>query len=274
MATCPNCGNEVPKKNKKCPKCKNIIPKELKDNIDKFPSIINNPKKITKEEILDEKKLDLKPIPLKVKPVKSVKKKKKVKKTTSKNNSSHLKNNIDKLKIKSTLKIIAVILLFIINIILIYNIVSTTDNTKKNNEKNNIPTKILKSNSVIGTWKTSNDGLFVFDDNSTFYWYDSYKNLSNNYYGGTYNYKKGVEALEEMGYTLEEFKNTFGENINLDHVYSMNILPTISYKGGIDISTRDLKENESWWFILIIKNDKTALGYNKTLDIRYNLIEN
>jgi len=32
-----------------------------------------------------------------------------------------------------------------------------------------------------------------------------------------------------------------------------------------------IKENTKWWFILIVKDDNTAIGYNKTLDKRYDL---
>ena len=41
-----------------------------------------------------------------------------------------------------------------------------------------------------------------------------------------------------------------------------------------DKDERDIKENESWWYILIVKDEQTAIAYNKTLDLRYSLIKN
>lgn len=266
MAICSNCGKEVTPKNRKCPFCHHKLPK---DSIGPLPSVINNPEKITDTEPLAEKKLKIKTIPLKVKPTKAPKTPKKEQTPKKKTQS-----NLDSIKYKSTIKIIVVLILLVLNIFLIVNIVTK-------NEKN--PVKISNTNTkqpnkattnVLGTWKTANDGLFVFNDDYNFYWYDSYKEQDNNYYAGSYNYKSGKEALEEMGYTEEEFKNTFGEDIEINNVYSMNLLPTIAYKGYQDTSSKDLKENESWWFILIVKKDKTAIGYNKTLDLRYNLIQN
>ena len=76
-----------------------------------------------------------------------------------------------------------------------------------------------------------------------------------------------------MGYTEKEFTIEFGENINLDNIYSINLKPTTVIMSGIDISTVELNKNESWWFILIIKDDGNAYAYNKTLDLKYNLIK-
>ncbi|MDE5888918.1 MAG: hypothetical protein K2H20_02745, partial [Bacilli bacterium] len=81
----------------------------------------------------------------------------------------------------------------------------------------------------------------------------------------------GEEALKDMGYTEDEIKLNFGENTKIENIYSLNLFPTTSQKGGIDTTSKDLNEGESWWFLLIIKDDNTALGYNKTLDLRYNL---
>ena len=39
------------------------------------------------------------------------------------------------------------------------------------------------------------------------------------------------------------------------------------------MTEEDLTKNETWWYILMIRNDGTAIAYNKTLDIHYNLIK-
>lgn len=211
------------------------------------------------------KDFEVNQIPLKVKPVKSPKKIKEQKK-------SDLDKKYIKLKIYSTLKIIAVIILLIINTYLIVSIALKIDENNKSSLKAPKETnKHLLSSSEIGNWKTSNNGLFIFGENSSFFWYDSYEHLSSNYYQGTYNYKKGNEALEEMGYTEEEFFNTFTDTTNIDNVYSINISPLYSYRGGIDKTSTNLSENEEWWYIIIIKDNGTAVAYNKTLDIHYNL---
>lgn len=230
-----------------------FIIKNKKNKNNNNSSLKKDPKKITETEQLTEKKLNIKTIPLKIKPIKS----------------PHTINDTN-LKNKSTIKIIAVFALFIINFILIINLVSIPEEP---NISYSTKKKEVTSN-VLGSWTTPNESLFVFNDDYSFYWYESYKDQNNNYYAGTYNYKQGSDALTEMGYTTEEFTKTFGEDIKIDNVYSLNIFPTISYKGNKDTSTKDLKENESWWFIIIKKDNNTAIAYNKTLDIRYELTLN
>ncbi len=195
-------------------------------------------------------------IPLKVKPVKSPPKIK--------------KQNI---KVSSTIKAILVTIILIINFTLIIHISHEIDESNKRlpTVTSVIKEKIPASTNVLGSWQTSLEGLFSFQDDYTFYWYDSYKYPNDNYYGGTYTYKQGLEALEEMGYNEEEFNTTFKEGYSVDKVYSLKLKPTVFVQGGQDLSSKSIKENELWWYILIIRNDNTAIAYNQTLDLRYSL---
>ena len=52
------------------------------------------------------------------------------------------------------------------------------------------------------------------------------------------------------------------------------MIPTTVIKANTNVTLHELKENETWWFILMVKNDGTAIAYNKTLDLRYNLVQN
>ena len=274
---CPKCNLKISKKEKKCPFCETKI-KDIKDNIEKLPEIIDEPNKITSAESLETKvKLKINKIPLKVKPITSPKPEKKVKKKELTKTKSQLKKEKEekekRLKFYSNLKIVLVILLLIINILLIAKTVIDLETEPVKEKTPSIPIKHAKS-TIIGTWRSSTNGLFVFQDNELFFWYDSYKDQQDNYYSGTYNYKIGKEALIEMGYTEDEFKKTFGEEVSIDNVYSMNMIPNISVQKGMNNTEKDIKENESWWYILIIKDEKTAVAYNKTLDLRYNLIKN
>lgn len=227
-----------------------------------------NDKKQDSEIFIDQ-------IPLKVKKVTAPKKVDKPKK--KKNNKIELPVlKEDKLSIQflSTIKVFSVVVLLIISIILIVNIVVEIDKNKESTiipetEKNQV-----ENNSILGNWITENNSLFSFFDNGEFYWYDSVDDLTNNYYSGTYTYKKGLEALGEMGYTEEEVKVTFGDEINIDNIYSIVMQPTTLIKAKKDLSENEIKERETWWFLIIKKSDTEALGYNKTLDIRYNLSSN
>ena len=96
----------------------------------KIPTIINNPEKITDTENLSNKKINIKSIPLKVKPIKS---------------PLSLKKGTN-LKSKSTIKIILVICLLLINIFLLVNVISNQDNSNITIE--------LKCNSV--SWFAEN----------------------------------------------------------------------------------------------------------------------
>ena len=48
------------------------------------------------------------------------------------------------------------------------------------------------------------------------------QNLNDNYYKGKYNYKTGTDALTEMGFTTDEFKKEYGQDIKLENIYSIN----------------------------------------------------
>lgn len=212
-----------------------------------------------------ETNLKVNQIPLKIKPVKSPKKNKKKSKQKSSKET--------KLKIFSSIKIIFVIILLIVNTFLIINIAIKIDTNKSvpTNIQNEISNKVPENSSVLGSWMTTKESLFSFKDDYTFYWYDSYYHKEDNYYSGTYSYKNGEAALNEMGYSIEEAKLNFGDNIKIENIYSINMIPIISYKAGLDTTKKDITTDEEWWFILVIKNDKTAIAYNKTLDLRYSL---
>lgn len=262
MRRCPKCNLRVADSAKKCPYCKVSLPKAIKDQIEKQPDIIKTPNKITNTESLEKtREIKIKSIPLKVKPVKAPKQPEPPKK----------EKNLQ-VKVLSSIKIVLVLLLLVINIVLIIKIVSDKEEQTLTPEKTS-SVEHTTTNS-LGSWRSSNNGLFTFEDNNNFFWYEYYDDLKNNYYSGTYNYKQGLDALEEMGYTEEEFNLTFGEDIKIENVYSMNLLPTYSFKAGSDMTKEELSENEIWWYILMIRNDGTAIAYNKTLDLRYNLVKN
>lgn len=247
MAKCPNCEKDIPDTVQKCPYChSNIL------------ATSSNRKFVVHQ------------IPLKVK--KAIKNN--TKKSTLKDSKIELpilKEDKIPLEFLSTIKIVSTIILLCITIALIINISIELKNNKATVSETN--TSIVKTtNSELGTWKTENNSLFVFDDDNVFYWYDSYLNSEDNYYAGIYTYSQGEQALTDMGYTTEEFYQTFGEEIELDEVYSILLQPSTVIKDKEDTSSKDLSENETWWFILIKTSDKEAIGYNKTLDIRYNLI--
>ena len=194
---------------------------------------------------------------------------------------SKLKRNIPesvrkKQKIRESLNLLFNSLLVIIFFLTVAIIIVTTIRqitfTPEETNKS-IKQEVELSNNIIGSWQSSNKGLFTFDEKGTFYWYNSYENIKDNYYKGTYSYKTGQKALNEMGYTEKEFTIEFGENIKLDNIYSINLKPTTVIMSGIDISTIELNKNETWWFILIVKDDGNAYAYNKTLDLKYNLIK-
>ena len=188
--------------------------------------------------------------------------------------------NILPKKVKKTKKTAMQILKSITSIIsvLVFVLILTTlslsivDNLKPN-QKEKPQEEIKLTTNIIGSWQSSTNGLFVFNEDNTFEWYNSHNNLEDNYYKGNYNYKTGIEAIKEMGFTEEEFKKEYGEEIKLENVYSINLTPTLVQKNKIDVTTVEIDENKSWWYILIIKEDYTANGYNKTLDIKYNLIK-
>ena len=266
MRKCPNCNLSIPKNSKKCEYCNTKISKEPKDYISKSPTIIETPNRIKESESLENtEEIKVNPIPLKVKPVTPPKK-------VRVNDINHPEKEIDKDYLKISFKLSFIVILVVLNAILIIKIFKDKEENEVKAPEQNIQTEHTTTE-MLGSWRTSNNSLFIFDDELKFSWYEYYDELDNNYYSGTYNYKKGLEALTEMGYTEEEFTKTFTD-IKVENVYSMNLLPTYSYKAGFDVTKEELKENETWWIIIMIKDDGTAIAYNKTLDFRYNLVKN
>ena len=212
--------------------------------------------KINLEELSEEEKLETYTIQIQ-----------KIKKLNALNNEPPESSNTN-YKSKLTISIISVIVFSLI-------ISTITISIIHNLHPQEQPIKEEKklSNSLIGSWQSSNNGLFIFSEDNTFLWYNSYQNLNDNYYKGKYNYKTGTDALTEMGFTTDEFKKEYGQDIKLENIYSINLMPTIVLKNKIDTTNKELNENETWWYLLIIRNDNTANGYNKTLDLKYNLIK-
>ena len=137
--------------------------------------------------------------------------------------------------------------------------VSKTDNKK------------VKKEDIFKKWVTLDNNAFVFSKEDTFYWYDDESNTKDNYYDGNYTYSVGKDALKEMGLEEKDFKKIFGEKIIEDRIYSLQLEPTEAFIEGKDQTSTYLPEGTKWWFIIVIKSDGTAIGYNKTLDIRYHL---
>lgn len=219
--------------------------------------------------------IQIKEIPLKIKKTAKIPKESKINKKDQSSNNLDLpilKEERTFIQIISTLKLVSCFILLTVSIALIINIANEV-----NSEENTTSTLISTPESrktkstIIGTWITENNSLFCFYDDGTFYWYDDYQEKDNNYYAGTYTYKNGSEALTEMGYSEDEVNQIFGENINSTDIYSLSLNPTYVYKGGQDLTTKELNENEEWWFLLVKTSSNEALGYNKTLDIRYTL---
>lgn len=172
--------------------------------------------------------------------------------------------------LSSSGNLISVLIFLTITIVMIFNIIQKIDFTPKSSDKK---VEVKLSTKLSGSWQSSYNGLFVFNEDNTFYWYNSFENLKDNYYRGEYKHRNGAEALADMGYTEEEFTKEFGSDIKLENVYSIDLKPNYAFMSGIDITTVELNENETWWYLLMIREDGTAFGYNKTLDIKYNLIK-
>lgn len=282
MAKCPKCGLDFSVAVRKCPNCQTLISPRKKETFLELPKLKVNDKEV--EVKLDDNKLNrerkeikIKQIPLKVKKVSSFKVKKDSKNEfVTKNNKQKRSLKFEKEKInfgfESTLKIVLVSILLIINLVLIVNIVVEVDGSKPvtlASISEESVKQIATDVSLVGSWISQNEGLFMFQDDYKFYWYDSYQVQDDNYYGGSYTFKSGSDALAEMGYSEEEFMKEFGDNVNLNNVYSIQLLPELSYKNRKDNTLVDLNENEAWWMLFIIDSDTSAIGYNKTLDLRY-----
>ena len=163
--------------------------------------------------------------------------------------------------------IIKVILLFTLigaNAFAFYRLKQKEKPIKDDTENIKVTSKEPEELEYKNTWIYNNQS-YTFDDNTFTYYENIYE-----YYEGTYEYLKGEKALEEMGYTEEDIIDNFGTGINKENLYSMKLKPTKRVIRDVDKS-KTIKENTTWWFILILKDEDNAIGYNKTLDEKYDL---
>lgn len=163
-------------------------------------------------------------------------------------------------------KNILLIFTFVIIIIIGINVIFKESYSKKEVSLSTIISERFSSFDNIGCYLTDQDELFLFLDNNEFFWFKSYNNLNKDYYVGTYNYKSGESALEELGYTNEEIKEEYGSNIDISKIYSFNIIPTMSNN-----LSESVYPSDSWWFIIIHQDNKKATAINQTLGVKYNV---
>ena len=210
------------------------------------------------------KELEEKPIPTKFKKAKPPKK---IKETTEE--KTEIKRTI-KDRIITSIQLLMVTVLLVANTIMVINIVLKVEKANSPEEQPKVEVKKAEPITVYGEWLTNEKGLITLNDN-IIYFYDNYLNLDNNYQKGTFTIVNGDAALQEMGYSPEEFTATFGENIQKDNIYSLHIKPVVIFSNGNDVTATSVKKNEEWWFMITIRDDGKAQAYNKTLDKRYNL---
>ena len=272
MYYCPKCGCEINSKVKECPTCNTIIIRDNVEVLDDLPitkdekylkEVVSEKKNTKKKKILIDNAL--KPIPLTIKPITKPKKEKKVKNVKKK---SGKKNN--SFRVLSSVLLLAMLVMLVASIYNIGNIIYELEHENETNTQT-IVDKVLTSDNIIGKWQTSDKGLFTFDEEHKFFLYNNSSDLSNNFYQGTYTLKEGVEAITEMGYTIEEFEKTFPEEIEVDDIYSVMLTPELAILNNKDVSKKNIKNNETWWFLFILNDQDNAQAYNKKLDIRYKL---
>ena len=170
-----------------------------------------------------------------------------------------------KKKISTILKVLIIIALVGGNTFFLINYINKNHKVEDKTDKIEVTSEKQEEKKLNNIWVENNKKI-VFNNDNTFEYHD---NITD-YYSGTYSYLKGEKALEEMGYTEEDLYTQFGEGINKENVYSMQLSPTKRMINDEDKSGI-IKENTKWWFILIVKEEDEAIGYNKTLDERYNL---
>ena len=173
-------------------------------------------------------------------------------------------------KLSSALLIcIIVLLLLITSYVIVSRIVESStssimvskDTTKKNKKKV----------SIAKEWVSLDNDCFKFTEDNTFYWYDDSTNYKDNYYSGNFSYKAGSDALKEIGYEEDDFKKIFGEKIALEKVFSLVLEPKEAFIEGKDQTNTFIPDGTTWWMIMVIKSDGSAILYNKTLDVKYHI---
>ncbi len=177
---------------------------------------------------------------------------------------------VDDNKLSNALLIcIIVFLLLITSYVIVSRIVESNTSSimisKSSKKKTNEKISIFKE------WVSLDNDCFKFTEDNTFYWYDDSTNSKDNYYSGNYSYKVGSEALKEIGYEEDDFQKIFGEKIALEKVFSLVLEPKEAFMEGKDQTDTFIPEGTTWWMIMVIKSDGSAILYNKTIDTKYHL---
>lgn len=143
-------------------------------------------------------------------------------------------------------------------------------NYKYDNKETEKYTNVVSE--VVGEWESAGGSYFVFKNNKTFYWYKTKEELNDNYYYGTMEVKKGEDALNDLGISLNRVNTLLATSgkVGKNDVYSIKLYPTYLISDGVDKSKENLTKGSSINLLFVKLNTHQADAYNfKTGDIYY-----
>lgn len=126
---------------------------------------------------------------------------------------------------------------------------------------------------VDGYWVTTANECYRFSSTGTFYWYQSYNNLTDNYYKGDYEIINSFDAIEELELDYSDVLEVISKSngtITYDDFYCIKAYPTYLISGGIDKSNTNLQNNPCFTYLFLKVSDTSAQMINyQTLSTLY-----
>lgn len=153
-------------------------------------------------------------------------------------------------------------------------LMSTTGSDNQNNQSgsNSTTDDIVSSlpNAVIGGWKASGGDYWVFERDGDFYWYESYNDLSDNYYVGTaQKYLRGTNATNELGISQDKVDNLTTQSngqITVNDIYYLKLRPELLHSNGTTKTQDDTDTDLTFEILFVITGEDSAQMLNFSTD--------
>ena len=116
---------------------------------------------------------------------------------------------------------------------------------------------------IIGGWES--ESYYVFNEDGTYGWYKSSDDLKDNYYSGTIEVLRGLDACERLGITFDKILTVIEISegkVGLSDVYCITCTPNYLISGGVDKSSTLTGEGYDLAFIVTGKDSAQGMNVN------------
>jgi hypothetical protein len=145
-------------------------------------------------------------------------------------------------------------------------IVFTSCNTDDSNQDKTLENAKKEKIAVIyGKWASQIGTLFEYSEEGKYGYYKDKDDTTDNYYKGTLEVLNGEDAMNELGITYEEYKNTLEKYVGKeDNIFALKMYTEELHSEGID-KNDILDKNNYYFFAFFVSKD----DLNKAIAINF-----